>query len=724
MMNKQSSFIYARNLKEVFLDFIKIRSYLIPCLVSLINVIITYWGVVYYLERNHNIIYGILGLNIVLIALFSYFIIKDIYVLKRDSKETYYGSRFRYRLIFLFTIAAVIPVLLLGLFSSIAFRNAAHDWFDAKVEKAVNNAQNVAEAYLNEHNRNMRADIFATKADLEKTLVNTNSVSAIWGQLRMQLLLRDLGMIALYDQTGSPIIAIKSHLQQSHIASDTPYLQPSEIIKVHQKNPLIQIDNSYNLKAYKALRVNNQNYILHIKRPVNQKAVIYNDETKKAVNDYNIIKQEQTTSEIGFALIYVSFGILIIVFMVKAGQYFAHQLTRPLEILTKTALQIEAGDEMVRCPHPAKVRDEIDRLAIAFNQMVDTLSTEKKLTSAVLKGVTTGVICLDSEFKITLINQRALDIFKINDRQATELSELSSDFTGFTDILSLVKTPNLPQKHHKLYRLKNGDKVHLHMSYHLHDAPIQTIRYMITIDDVSELMRAQSAAAWQDIAQRIAHEIKNPLTPISLASERLERKWAKEIKTAPESFLETIAIIQTQVEHIQYTASSLSEFAKMPTPIFIKIDFYDLIKSVIQLENFRSDQVVFELSEHVPVYISGDERLLSQALINIFKNASEAILENQTADGHVHIRFLQEDDNVVIIIQDNGGGLPSEIPQHELFNPYVSTKDTGTGIGLAVTGKIIQDHGGKIYLQNAIDTETQEVTGTIVTIYLPEIMLH
>ncbi len=718
-MSLDSSFVGACNLRKTFLSFLANKYDAIPCFIAIINVIVTYFSVIYCFDYHHTVVYGVLFLNFLIFLAFFYIIIRDIYILRRDSKVTHYGSRFRYRLVLLFTIAAVLPVLLLGLFSSIAFKNAAEGWFDTKVETAVNNAQNVADAYLNEHNRNIRADIFATEADLQKTFAIEKTFDALWGQIKMQLLLRDLSSITLFNQSGYQAVHAHSQYQPFDINKNVT-LSPSEIIKIYTQEPLITVDKlTHQLSAFKVLKLNDMDYILNITRPINSKAVQYNDETKQAVNDYNIIKKERHKSELGFGLIYVSFGLLIIIFMVKAGQYFALQMTIPLDMLTLTALKIEAGDNTARCPIPLKVRDEIDRLAIAFNQMMDKLSTEKKLTDAVLKGVSTGVVCLDSSCHISLINQRALDIFKISRDAIVRLTDLSPDFDDFTDVLTDLKTPKTSQKYNKLYRLINGDKVNLHIRYRVYDMPIDTIRYIITIDDISELMRAQSAAAWQDIAQRIAHEIKNPLTPIGLATEHIERKWGKEIQTNKEAFSETLAIIQKQVSHIKDTANSLAQFAKMPTPIFSKIDMYQIINDTIRLEALRTDDITFSLELHDSIYISGDERLLSQALINIFKNASEAIHYHGIKNGEIDIFFQTQLAEIIITIRDNGHGLPDNINPNDLFSPYVSTKDTGTGIGLAITNKIISDHHGTIYLQNYTAPETQIIQGCDVIIYLP-----
>lgn len=718
-MRNDDSFAYTHNLPKTFIDFVKNKYYSFPCLIALFNVFITYFTVIYLFDIHSHSVYSVLILNIVIFCIFSYVIIKDIYTLRRDSKKTHYGSRFRYRLVLLFTIAAILPVLLLGLFSSLAFKKAAESWFDNKVEKAVNNAENVAEAYLTEHNRNIRADIFATEADLQKSLIGNQSPETVWEQVKVQLLLRDLSSITIFNQSGEQIIHLHSKYQSSKI-DNSKKLQLSKIIQIFKDELVIEINNlTYQLSAYKKLRLNNKTYILNITRSVSYKAVKYNDDTKKAVNDYNRIKKERDKSELGFALIYISFGVMIIIFMVKTGQYFALQMTIPLEMLTLTALRIEAGDNNARCPQPIKIRDEIDRLAIAFNQMIDKLSSEKKLTDAVLKGVSTGVICLNNHHHISLINQRALDIFKVTYENIQNLANLSPDFDDFSDLLKNPNAQITSQKYNKLYTLTNGDKVHLHIRYHIHDDSSNTIRYIITIDDVSELMRVQSAAAWQDIAQRIAHEIKNPLTPILLATEHIERKWSKEIQNNQQAFIETLGIIQKQVSHIKDTANSLARFAKMPPPIFTKIDIYKIIYEATLLENFRNSQVKFYLEKNNPIYISGDERLLSQAMINIFKNSSEAIESNNILDGYIQIDFQLDAQQITIKIRDNGGGLPKDIPQHELFNPYVSTKDNGTGIGLAIIAKIITDHNGQIFLQNHYDNHTKAIIGAEAIIYFP-----
>jgi|GEM_PF-4352572 len=719
----ENSFIYARNLSQTGLSFIKDRFYALPFVIAALNVVITYSCVMYLFDTSKHIIYYVLGLNLVIFLLFASHIIYHIYMLRYTSRVTPYGSRFRYRLILLFTIAAILPVLLLGVFSSIAFRNAAKGWFDTKVERAVHNAQYVADAYIQEHHHNIRADIFATAVDFSKAFKVTQSFTGLEKNLKTQLLLRDLSSIKVFDNDGKKIIHIDA-LNDSQKKGDIQRLMPAHLIKIQRQNPFIYVDtNTYQIHAFKRLLINQKYVILNIMRRVSDKAVRYDHQTKKAVSDYKIIKSERHKRELGYALIYISFGMLIIILMVKAGQYFALQMTRPLEMLTRTARDIEAGNESARYPSPTKVRDEIDRLMIAFNKMLDTLSHEKKLTNAVLKGVSTGVICLDHEYNVSLINQRAVDIFKVCQKDLHTLIDLTPDFRDF---ISLLRQLDLPQKSsekardfNKLYLLNNGDKVHLHLRYAIHDSPLKMIRYIITIDDISELMRAQSTAVWQDIAQRIAHEIKNPLTPISLATEHIARKWGKEITSSPEKFTQTLEIIQTQVSHILDTANALSELAKMPSPVFEKINIMQILHEVVVLEKIRSPEINIYITDIDAIYLSGDKRLLSQIMINLLKNATEAMHENQSEIKKINIDINMNKDTLSIKIRDNGGGLPEDMPQKTLFTPYVTTKENGTGIGLAIVEKVMTDHNGTIQLANYYDDALEKIVGAEVTLNLP-----
>ncbi|MEM6603087.1 MAG: ATP-binding protein [Pseudomonadota bacterium] len=714
--------------------FFREKKYFLPCSLAIINAVITYAALtsddLAYLFNNPYGFKILFFLNGFFILLLLGLILGNIFGLRKKTKTHPDGSRFRYRLVVVFTLAALLPALMVAAFSAVTFKKAADGWFEAGVENAIYNAEAVSEAYIEEHNSNIKADSFATLSDLKGILSQRSfAVQDLLKQMRFQLLLRDLEQLILYNENGQIIVFVQS--PRIKVRKPPSQLPMNDILQIKRDFPLTALDRDLmHVYALLPLNVSGRKFILRTDRRVNAKAVEFQKKTQNAVGTYDILKSRKRAAELGFALIYISFGLAAVTFMVYAGMFFATQMTRPLEKLTRTVQLLERGDPHARMPEPKYQHDEIDRLIVAFNRMATTLAeredeliesnkrlnARRRLNEAVLAGVSSGVIGISREGSIRLINDSAAKILNIS-YDLGHLKEISAEFYTQTKLF-LDDESKVPEFDYT-YTTPQGEARYLHVKLSACNVVTASqerqIDIVITFDDVTELVKAQSMAAWRDVARRIAHEIKNPLTPISLSVERIKRKWGKNIVESKDLFDECTDTILRQVDHIRQTADSFSGFAKTPTPIKCDLNVVQILRDVIFLEQMRCPEVTYllEADENV-VTICADERLLSQAIINIMKNSAEAIKQSGCERGEILAEIHVQKNQCHIQIRDNGTGLPEHIPSYKLFEPYVTEREEGTGLGLAITAKIITDHGGRISL-----APRQDARGAVTTLILP-----
>lgn len=713
-------------------DFFQSKNYFIPCSLAIINALLTYFfltsqeagGLVNYIEYK-SLYRGFLFSNIFFILLLSFISVRNIYKLQRQTRPTKNGSSFRYRLVVLFSLSALLPALMMAVFSAFTFKKAADGWFEKGVEEAVYNARAVSKAYIEEHHHHIKGDVFATFSDLKRFLVVKKlPIKTLLEQMRFQIFARDLQQMIIYNKQGNVLFFVQS----PYIAKkQNPKNLSAAQIDNPSKEAVTFIDNDYDhIYALLPFAIKGTQYIMRIDRKINPQALIYQQNTIKAVDTYTDLKGKKKTLERGFALIYLSFGLAIVTFMVYAGMYYASHMTSRLETLTDHVKRLEKDNLIVYMPLPESPKDEIDRLIIAFNHMADRLDKRKKellsvnkkldarrlLNEAVLSGVSSGVLGVDQAGMIHIMNIQAEHIFQINP-PVSNLSDISQSI--YKDVLEQFSSPETVQEKEYTYLTPHRQARHLHLRFCKQESVTvssKNIDMVITVDDVTELVKAQSMNVWKDVARRIAHEIKNPLTPILLATERIKRKWPDQVKDG-DVFSHSIDVIQRQVQHIKETADSFAEFAKMPKPLKKECDLVDILKNVIFLEKNRFSNISYHFDVDREYLFNGDERLLSQAFINIMKNAAEAIKkrqEHETIKGEIHIE--SDSMNNYVKITDNGCGLPEEIDSFTLFQPYISEKENGTGLGLAITEKIIKDHNGKINI-----LPRQDGKGAVVEIY-------
>jgi two-component system nitrogen regulation sensor histidine kinase NtrY len=639
------------------------------------------------------------------------------------------GARLHVRLVVMFSVMAVVPAIFVAFFAAVTLNLGMESWFSTRVKSALDNAVGVARQYAIETGRGITIDAgeMADGIEHDRTLYDeSNHVKVALMVEKLAIMTNDRGLVAsfLVDSHGN-------ELASSAKLKYTASLKPSAGDIADAKAGRIVVDADPETGIVHAL-INlpqlNDAYLLAV-RAVDPKVFNYYQRSKRAVSEYAELERNRSEIQLNFAALYAVVSLVILMAAVWTGLWFANRLAGPVANLISAAERVSEGDLKAQVV-VARDDDEIGTLGIAFNRMTSQLESQRgalvsaneqiderrRFTETVLAGVSAGVIGLDGDGQITIVNRAAARLLNAAPEElegrhyAETVPELSalirraiSEPVGRASGEVTIKRTGTPRSLSVQVASERGTQS----------------GYVVTFDDITDLVSAQRTAAWADVARRIAHEIKNPLTPIQLSAERLKRKYGNEVTTDPEVFAQCTDTIIRQVGDIGRMVDEFSSFARMPTPVMRRENAQELLQQAIFLQRVANPQITYETrAPKEPVWFEGDGRLISQALTNVIKNAGEGIasrIDNgDSAPGRVAVGIEADDEKVVFRVTDNGIGLPPE-HRHRLTEPYVTTRAKGTGLGLAIVRKIMEDHGGEIALQDAGD----EQHGAEVTLTFP-----
>jgi two-component system nitrogen regulation sensor histidine kinase NtrY len=474
-------------------------------------------------------------------------------------------------------------------------------------------------------------------------------------------------------------------------------------------------------------------YLL-VTRAVDPQVLEHQRRTQDAVSEYQRLNQNRSEIQLSFAALYVVVAILILLAAVWLALWAASRIVTPIGRLAGAAERVSEGDLGVRVAVGTD-DDEIGALSETFNRMTSQLEGQRKelvdanfqldarrrFTEAMLAGVSAGVVGFDGEGRITLINRMASRMLNAvaEDIEGRHYSECIPELAG---LIRRAMTEPTARASGQVDVRRDGALRHLNVQVSS-EAGDKTHGFVVTFDDITDLVSAQRTAAWADVARRIAHEIKNPLTPIQLSAERLKRKYSAEVSSDPEVFAQCTDTIIRQVGDIGRMVDEFSSFARMPAPVIRAEEAQELVRHAIFLQRVAQPQIAFEVTAPTdPIVFDCDGRLVSQALINVLKNAAEAIAANMAGGdataGRISIDLSPKGGRLVISVHDNGVGLPTE-NRHRLTEPYVTTRAKGTGLGLAIVRKILEDHGGELLLEDVAKDSSGQATGAIVRMIFP-----
>ncbi len=701
-------------------------------LLSVISAVITYamvTGLVPYNPTPAALI-ALLIVNLALVLALGALIAWRLTRLWSARRLGHAGARLHVRLVAMFSLIAVVPAILVAIFAAVTLNLGIEAWFSSRVKEALGSAVNVAERYVQDHERLIVGDAYEIANSIERDpelFDKDNKVRAGVLFTRLATLTKDRGLQASY------ILDSQGHVLGSTKQRNAPALKPPKPGDLAQAaKGTIVIDASSKVGAVRALirmQALNDAYLLVV-RAVDPEVLGYYQRTADAVSEYNRLNQNRSEVQAIFAAIYGVVSLLILLASIWLGLWAANRLVRPISRLIGAAERVTEGDLKVQVEID-RDDDEVGTLGVAFNRMTaqldaqrtdliaasDQIDTRRRFTEAVLGGVSAGVIGLDHDGIITIVNRATARLMNA-DHAEIEGRHYSEAVPELAALIRRAIGEPVGRASGEATIKRGGTVRSLSVQVDSEKGPGEG-GFVVTFDDITDLVSAQRTAAWADVARRIAHEIKNPLTPIQLSAERLKRKYGGEVTSDPEIFAQCTDTIIRQVGDIGRMVDEFSSFARMPAPVMGRENVAELLHQAVFLQQVAHPHITFE-TETIgdAVYAECDGRLVSQALTNVIKNALESIgareARGDDVPGKLVITLSTEKQRVCIRIIDNGIGLPPE-HKHRLTEPYVTTRAKGTGLGLAIVRKIFEDHGGEIILSDRADDEL----GAEILIWFP-----
>ncbi len=647
------------------------------------------------------------------------------------------GSRLHLRLTGVFALLALIPTVTVAVFAGLTVNIGLEGWFSDRVSRVVGASLAAAEAYETEQRTDLITDARALARYIDtvrgaQTIADREVLSD--GQLQVQRGLREAYLI---DGTGD----LRARGDRSYLFDfERPNLD--QLDQALETGGLVIQDWANN--EFRAL-VPLASYVdrfLYVSRDVDGEILSLLDETQETVRLYQQLESERGRLLYQFGLLYLGFAVILILAAIWLGLWFAERLSGPVGRLTGAAQRVGAGDLDVQV-REEEGDDEIAMLSRYFNQMTKQLKGQRqtllanteqierrrRLFDSVLSSVTSGVVGVDPNGKVTFVNRSAARLLDWQeDRESVPLAVAVPEFAALFALLR-AGPQEIAQDEVKVTRAGRLENLLVRIATR-RNVEGDLEGYVLAFEDVTDLVSAQRMAAWGDVARRIAHEIKNPLTPIQLSAERIKRKFAPKLGDDSDSLEQMTDVIVRQTGDLRRIVDEFSKFARMPEPDRKTHDLVSIVRDAVVLQ--RAGQPEVDLVDELPdgsVAAEVDATMISQALTNLIKNAGEAIetlrKKGDVPEGHtprIEVRMKTTAMGARITISDNGVGLPED--RARLFEPYVTTRDEGTGLGLPIVKKIIEEHGGTLTLDNAAPFAGQTHFGAMAVITLPAGAAH
>jgi len=651
-----------------------------------------------------------------------------IVVARRHGKA---ASRLHVRIVAMFSVVAAIPAIIVAVIASITLNVGLDRWFEIRTKTIISSSLSIAEAYVRENARNLQGTTLSMAYDVDnaRTLYNLDR-TGFRDFLSQQAVGRALAHAALIRPDGSFIMSAKT---ASNFEMPQP---PIEAVQTAADGKPVLIEPRVRniVGAVVKLREFDDTYLYTI-RLVDPEVIRARQIVTANTDAYRGLEANRRPTQIAFALLYLGVTLVIVLAAIWTGIAVADRLVRPIRQLIGAADEVATGNLDVSVPvRPAD--GDVASLGDTFNKMLlqlktqrneilaakDVIDERRRFSEAVLSGVTAGVIGVDPSGTITIVNRSADTMLGLSARSAVGQSLLAV-LPHVGRVFEIGRQSGKPVYRESVtfYRAGAERTFNVQVTLERDDADTAENSYVVTVDDITDLVQAQRSSAWADVARRIAHEIKNPLTPIQLSAERIRRRFGKVIVDDREIFDQCTDTIIRQVGDIGRMVDEFSAFARMPKPEMKVIDLREPLREASFLVEVSRSDIQFE-REYGAEALKGtfDSRLIAQAFGNVIKNAAEAIdapERDKSVPGAIKIRAKREGGFLRIDVIDNGKGLPRENRQR-LLEPYMTTREKGTGLGLAIVKKIVEDHGGRLELHDA-PQEFHGGMGAMISILLP-----
>jgi two-component system nitrogen regulation sensor histidine kinase NtrY len=664
------------------------------------------------ISPTHNVVVTLLLVNAVTVLLLLSIILREVWQVVQARRSGRAAARLHVRIVGLFSVIAAVPAILVAIVASVTLDRGLDRLFSTRTRSAVENSLIVAEAYLRDHAQFVRSDIMIIAFEITRSkTVFEQDPDKLRQFLTFQAAARGLGAAIVIDKDLKVIARANVNINQTFA------LPPRDALAhITAKEPQIVLlpDANY-VAAIIKLEQFDDTY-LYVTRLLDPRVVPQLQATRASVTEYAALEARRIGVQVAFALMYTVIALIVLLSAVWIGFNFANRLVAPIRRLIGAANAVSTGNLYVRVP-VRQAEGDLAHLGETFNRMIQELRTQRddivhardvmdsrrRFTEAVLSGASAGVIGVDSKGNVSILNRSAEKLIGRTESEALgqALTEVLPELVG---TMAAVQSGASPQDQITISR--NNRERNLSVRVTSEQSADSDRGYVVTLDDITELVAAQRTSAWADVARRIAHEIKNPLTPIQLSAERLRRKYGKMINEDRGVFEQCTDTIVRQVDDIRRMVDEFSHFARMPKPVLAAENMADTVRQAVFLMRVGNSEIDInaDISED-PMPARFDRRLISQTLTNTIKNATEAIAavpSEELGKGVIQVNAAREGDDIVIDIIDNGIGLPKE-NRNRLLEPYVTTREKGTGLGLAIVGRIVEEHGGTIELRDAAE---------------------
>lgn len=667
------------------------------------------------IEPTPEVVRSFYLINAATILLLVGIIVRELWQLILARRRGRAAARLHVQIVSLFSIVAVLPAVLVAVVANVTIERGLDRLFSGPTKQVIQNSLTIARAYMQDHAQLIRGDILGMANDIAHA-------RPLYDQDRRSFREMLTASAGSRNLPGAMIIDKNTNILESadtgmRLAYSPP--APDFLSNVNENEPEIAVlpDASF-VAAVIRLRAFSDTF-LYVARPLDPNVVNQLKQTEVSVAEYAQIESRRLGIQVAFALMFAVIALTILMASVLIGLNFANSLVSPIRRLMNAAHTVSTGDLHVQVPvHQSE--GDLAQLGETFNKMTqelrsqrdelvnasDLIDSRRRFIEAVLSSASAGIIGVDASGSVGILNRSAEKL--IGHAESETLGHpLSEVLPELDEMMKAAREGTQRLVQGQITITRDGQERNLSVRVSAeknqpHDS------YIITLDDITELVSAQRTSAWGDVARRIAHEIKNPLTPIQLSAERIRRKFGKDITEVKDKqiFEQCTDTIVRQVDDIRRMVDEFSRFARMPKPVMEGEDVADTVRQAVFLMKVAHPEIDIEAEfKQDPLRAQFDRRLISQAVTNIVKNATEAIEQvppEELGKGRIDVVVSREGDDVLIDVIDNGIGLP-KVARSRLLEPYVTTRAKGTGLGLAIVGRVLEDHGGRIELKDASD---------------------
>lgn len=677
------------------------------------------------LRPSPQTMWGLLSLNIFIVTGILGVIVWQIIRMRRARQRGHAGARLHRRVVSLFAVIAAVPAILVAVFAVVTLDRGLDSWFSDRTKTIISNTTAVANAYINEHRQNLRRDIMMMANDLSRAAPYYSSDPQRLGKfLSAQAALRSVPQALIIRRNGEVLLAASPDQQM------VTELPPAEAFKASENQPvLITVEQKSQVRALMKIPAFEDGYI-YITRVLQGNVMQHLAQTDLAVREYSNMEEQRYEAQLTFGMVYIVLTLVILLSAIWLGLSVADRLVRPIGQVIWATQQLGDGDLNARVEdETASKNDEIGQLGANFNVMAERLGEQQKqlisarddlderarFTEMVLHGVSSGVVGVDDDGRINHANDLACELYAVQERDiiGKPLADVMPEFTEIAVRAGRRKQRSLPVQ---IDKSDHQNRKHTLLASAAAAQGPHGASIVVTFDDITESIAAQRNAAWADIARRIAHEIKNPLTPIQLSAERLQSKYGETVDDEKGVFRQCTDTIIRQVSDIGRMVDEFATFARMPEMVLREFDLTDIVSHAIFLQRVAHPEVTYVFENRGEMTMNGDPRQLSQALTNVLKNAEEAMQRLSESERRIEVSIEKTDDDIRFIVSDTGPGWPVD-DRYALVEPYNTSRQQGTGLGLSIVKKVMDDHGGQLILQPAPWAETGGSGATIILVF-------